>query len=63
MKPTGHGESKVSSRWCMLHGTPVPVSSGQGFECLQGPWDPKGGELYHSTAKPWETVVEAGPLF
>jgi len=24
------------------------------------PWDPKGGELYHSTAKPWETEVEAG---
>lgn len=46
---------------CM--GSPVPTSIGQGFECLHGPWDPKGGELYHSTAKPWETVVEAGPLF
>jgi len=22
--------------------------------------DPKGGELYSVTAKPWETVVEAG---
>ena len=40
--------------------TPDPQSSGQGFECLQGPWDPKGGELYRPTAKPWETVVEAG---
>ena len=39
---------------------PDPKSSGQGFECLQGPWDPKGGELYRSTVKPWETVVEAG---
>jgi len=26
--------------------------------CLQ--WDPKGGELYTTTAKPWETVVDAG---
>ena len=31
---------------------------GLGFECLQGPWDPKGGELYHTMTKPWETVVE-----
>lgn len=23
-------------------------------------WDPKGGELYTTTAKPWETVVDAG---
>ena len=44
----------------MLHGPPVPQSSGQGSECLQGPWDPKGGELYRSTMKPWETVVEVG---
>ena len=36
------------------------MSSGQGFECLRGPWDPKGGELYRSTVKPWETEVEAG---
>jgi len=40
--------------------SPDPQSSGQGFECLQGPWDPKGGELYHATTKPWETVVEVG---
>ena len=43
-----------------LHGTPVPKSSGQDSECLQGPWDPKGGELYRSTTKPWETAVEVG---
>ena len=24
------------------------------------PWDPKDGELYLATAKPWETAVEAG---
>ena len=41
-------------------GTPVPQSSGLGSECVQGPWDPKGGELYRSTTKPWETVVEVG---
>jgi len=29
-----------------LHGTPAPASSGRGFEWWQGPWDPKGGELY-----------------
>jgi len=27
---------------------------------LCGLQDPKGGELYLVTAKPWETVVEAG---
>ena len=43
---------------CM--GTPGSKSIGQGSECLQGPWDPKGGELYRPTVKPWETVVEAG---
>jgi len=41
-------------------GTPGLKSSGLGSECLQGPWDPKGGELYRPTVKPWETVVEAG---
>jgi len=40
--------------------SPDPQSSGQGFECVQGPWDPKGGELSRPTVKPWETVVEAG---
>ena len=35
-------------------------SSGLGSECMLASWDPKGGELYCSTAKPWETVVEAG---
>lgn len=44
----------------LQHGTPGPKSSGLGFECLQGPWDPKGGELYRSTPKPWETEVEGG---
>ena len=43
-----------------LHGTPVRKPSGLGFECVQGPWDPKGGELYRSTTKPWETAVEVG---
>ena len=42
----------------LLHGTPVPVFSEPGFECLQRPCDPKGGELCHSMTKPWETVVE-----
>jgi len=42
----------------LLHGTPDLVSSGRGFECWQVPWDPKGGELYCSMTKPWETVVE-----
>jgi len=23
-------------------------------------WDPKGGELYLATVRPWETAVEAG---
>jgi len=41
-----------------LHGTPALKSSGLGFECVQIPWDPKGGELYHSMTKPWETAVE-----
>jgi len=33
---------------------------GQGFECERGWQDPKGGELYPVTVKPWETAVEAG---
>lgn len=41
-------------------GPPDPPSSGQGSECMQVQWDPKGGELRRPTAKPWETVVEAG---
>ena len=42
----------------ILHGTPVPKFSEQGSECLQGPWDPKGGELYRAMTKLWETAVE-----
>jgi len=70
LRPTElHGESDPHSlkwppspRGCGVpqQGTPGPKSSGLGFECLQGPWDPKGGELYRSTVKPWETGVEAG---
>ena len=68
-KAAEHGEGNPTpasvSGMCALKGVlctepPGPQSSGQGFECLQGPWDPKGGELYRPTAKPWETVVEAG---
>jgi len=33
---------------------------GQGSECEQAMRDPKGDELLQSTAKPWETAVEAG---
>ncbi len=55
------GESKTPRPGLSFkQGPPVPMSSGQGFECLQGPWDPKGGELYQSTTKPWETAVEVG---
>ena len=43
-------------------GTPGLKSIGLGSECLQGPWDPKGGELYRPTVKPWETVVKAGTM-
>jgi len=60
-KPQGRGEGNhpiPDGGTCME--SPDPQSSGQGFECLQGPWDPKGGELYRPTVKPWETVVEAG---
>lgn len=42
----------------LLQGSPAPKFSEPGSECLRGPWDPKGGELYHSMSKPWETVVE-----
>ena len=33
---------------------------GQGSECEQAKWNPKGDELRQITAKPWETAVEAG---
>jgi len=33
---------------------------GQGSECEQVKWNPKGDELLQSTVKPWETAVEAG---
>jgi len=33
---------------------------GQGSECKQAKWNPKGDELLRSTVKPWETAVEAG---
>jgi len=33
---------------------------GQGFECEHRRQDPKGGELYLTTVKSWETVMEAG---
>lgn len=62
----GEGNIQTMPRWCsprgrdMLHGPPGPKSSGQGSECLQVPWDPKGGELHRSTTKPWETAVEVG---
>jgi len=60
----GRGESDRPPRGRLsLHGTPAPASSGQGFECLRGLWDPKGGELYRTTTKPWETAVEVGSLF
>jgi hypothetical protein len=32
----------------------------QGSECQRVQWDPKGGELYLATVRPWETAVEAG---
>ena len=60
----GHGESDLPTQMVhehsSLHGTPGLKSLGLGFECLQGPWDPKGGELYRTTTKPWETAVEVG---
>ena len=33
---------------------------GQGSECEQVKWNPKGDELLQSTVKPWETAVKAG---
>lgn len=44
---------------CSSHRTFLSIV-GQGFECEQMKWNPKGGELRQSTAKPWETAVEAG---
>jgi len=32
------------------------------FECQSVQWDPKGGDLYPATMKPWETVVEVGSI-
>jgi len=55
------GQGDLSSPWFnTLQGSPVPSSRGLGFERLQGPRDPKGGELSRSTTKPRETVVEVG---
>jgi len=38
----------------------LPVDMGHDFECERIWQDPKGGELYLTTVKPWETVVKAG---
>jgi len=40
----------------------LPVDVGQGSECEHRWQDPKGGDLYPATVKPWETVVEAGHI-
>ena len=43
-------------------GAAGPEPSGQGSEYVHGSWDPKGGELYLVTTKPWETAVDVGRL-
>jgi hypothetical protein len=40
--------------------TAGPRFNEQGSECQRVQWDPKGGELYLATVRPWETAVEAG---
>lgn len=40
--------------------TTGPRFDEQGSECQRVQWDPKGGELYLGTVRPWETAVEAG---
>ena len=37
-----------------------PRFNEQGSEFQHVQWDPKGGELYLDTVRPWETAVEAG---
>lgn len=37
-----------------------PRFNEQGSEFQHVQWDPKGGELYLGTVRPWETAVEAG---
>ena len=49
-------------QWSEPAGAAGPRPIGQGFECEHVPWDPKGGELYLATTKPWETAVEVGRL-
>jgi hypothetical protein len=40
--------------------TASPRFNEQGSEFQHVQWDPKGGELYLATVRPWETAVEAG---
>ena len=45
-----------------MQGPPVPNPKGRVLSANVPPWDPKGGELYLATMKPWETAVEVGML-
>jgi len=56
-----HGEgnsTRLAFGCCMEHQFHRPVD--RVLSACGVPWDPKGGELYQSTVKPWETEVEAG---
>ncbi len=53
--PCMHSESNC---WDLYHQRPTTIY-GEKFEYEHTCWDPKDGELYLSSAKPGETLVEA----